>query len=120
MAVTAADVRDFLRARSQAEQADAGAHAERLRRAAVDLSQLLVARFGVRRVWLFGSLAWGCPSRQADIDLAVEGLAAEAYFAALSDLLTAAEVSVDLVRVEDAPSSLRDRIVVDGRLLHDS
>lgn len=120
MPVTALDVRNFLRAKSQTEEAAATAHAERLRLAAVDLGQLLVARFGVRRVWLFGSLAWGWPTREADIDLAVEGLAAEAYFAALGELLAVAVVPVDLVRVEDAPPGLRTRILAEGRLLHDS
>jgi predicted nucleotidyltransferase len=69
-------------------------------------------------VWLFGSLAWGTPGLDADIDLAVDGLASEHYFAALGELLAAAPAPVDLVRYEEAPAGLQSRIQADGRLLH--
>ncbi len=119
MPVTPSDVRDFLRAKAQSDDDAAVVQAERLRAAAAELCRLIVARPGVRRVWLFGSLAWGSPARDADIDLAVEGLDGSAYFAALGELLAAAPVAVDLVRLEDAPPGLAARILAEGRLIHD-
>jgi predicted nucleotidyltransferase len=82
-----------------------------------DLKCLLVERFSARRVWLFGSLATGTPRPSSDIDLATEGLPPEAYFEALAEALRVAQATVDLVRLEDAPASLRDRVAVEGREL---
>jgi predicted nucleotidyltransferase len=78
--------------------------------------ELLVA-YGARRVWLFGSLAAGHPKPDSDIDLAAEGIDADVYFKALADLMALFQAPVDLVRWEDAPASLRDRILVEGRQL---
>ncbi|MGM0576102.1 MAG: nucleotidyltransferase domain-containing protein [Myxococcota bacterium] len=86
--------------------------AERLADACIDA--------GARRVVLFGSLAtgdWG----GIDIDLAVEGLPAEVYFDLLGRLLWDAspEFTVDLVRAEDAPALLLERIREEGEVLRD-
>lgn len=45
-------------------------------------ARLLAEEFGVRRVMVFGSLAWGRFRRSSDIDLAVEGLPPERFFRA--------------------------------------
>ena len=81
------------------------------------LVALLVAR-GVRRVWLFGSFAWGGAHEGSDVDLAVEGLPADALWPAQGQLLGAAPCSVDLVRIEEAPPALASRIRGKGRLLY--
>jgi uncharacterized protein len=78
----------------------------------------LLAGGGARRVWLFGSLAWGSAHEGSDIDLAVEGLPAEALWPAQGELLRVAPCSVDLVRIEEAPEALASRIRREGRLLH--
>lgn len=81
---------------------------DRIRKAAAELK----ARFGARRVVLFGSLAhaaWFIPN--SDVDLAVEGLASEDYWDAWR---LAEEVigdrPVDLVELETARESLRRAI----------
>lgn len=69
---------------------------------------------GARRVWLFGSLVAGSPTAHSDVDLAVEGLSSNAYFGALADLMELFHGRVDLVRWEEAPESLRARILAEG------
>jgi len=49
--------------------------------------------------------------------LAVEGLAPDHFFAALADLITLFGAPVDLVLLEEAEESLRQRIATDGREL---
>lgn len=77
-----------------------------------EAAEALKARFEVRRVVLFGSLAheaWFVPD--SDVDLAVEGLAGSDYWRAwrlveevISDRL------VDLIEIETAGKSLREAI----------
>ena len=117
MPVTANDVRDFLRRRLQSETQEAAQRAARLRAAVPGLAAILHERFGAGRVWLFGSLAWGEPDGTADLDLAVEGLPPERYFPALNALLDAAPGAVDLVRLEEAPAGLRERILREGTVV---
>ena len=94
-------------------------HLDRLRIAAPALAEMLVRDHGALRVWLFGSLAWGAADGQSDLDLATEGLPTGEYFRALGALLERAPGRVDLVRLEDAPESLRARILAEGEVLLD-
>lgn len=81
----------------------------------------LAQRWGVSRVYLFGSLAgWSRTHIHSDIDLAAEGLpAGAAYFRVLVELwrLLPPGVELDLVPLEDALPSLRERILREGELL---
>lgn len=85
---------------------------ERLLSRARQAAAMLKSRYGVRRVILFGSLAqavWFRPD--SDVDLAVEGLAAEAYWPAwrlLEEMI--GERRVDVIEVETASESLRRAI----------
>ena len=91
-----------------AEQNEREQLLERIREAAA----MLKARFGVRRVVLFGSLAhaaWFTPD--SDVDLAVEELGGDAYWQAwrlLEELI--ADRPVDLVELETAGESLQRAI----------
>ncbi len=80
---------------------------------------LLKARFGARRVILFGSLAHGAwDTAASDVDFAVEGLSAEDYWkawAALEDVFP--ERGVDLVDLDTARDSLRQAIRRGGKEL---
>jgi predicted nucleotidyltransferase len=82
-----------------------------------EAKRLLCDVYGVRRVVLFGSMAQGDPSPESDVDLAVWGLAPGVYFAAVADVGAALGCSVDLVRIEEAPPSLTDRIAQEGQTL---
>ena len=80
----------------------------RIREAAAEIK----ARFGARRVVLFGSLAhaaWFVPD--SDVDLAVEGLIGEDYWRAwrLAEEIIG-DRPVDLIEMETAGESLRRAI----------
>jgi predicted nucleotidyltransferase len=75
---------------------------------------------GVRRIWLFGSVAKGRqPDFRSDVDLAVEGLAAERYLSVWAALDEGLRLSPDLVRWEEANATLRDQIERWGILLYE-
>lgn len=113
------DPRAFLERKAAQRQADLDHQRTHHRAAAAELALLLAARFGVDRVWLFGSNAWGRPDERSDIDLAVEGLPPQRFIEALAALMQVAPASVDLLRLEEAPAALRARILTHGELLHE-
>ena len=85
---------------------------ERLLDRVREAAALLKARFGVRRVILFGSLAhaaWFMPD--SDVDLVVEGLATDDYWQAwrLVEEIVGDRL-VDLIEFETANESLRRSI----------
>lgn len=76
------------------------------------VAEALKARFGVKRVVLFGSLAhgaWFAPD--SDVDLVVEGLAAEDYWEAwrLAEEIIG-DRTVDFIELETAGDSLRKAV----------
>lgn len=89
---------------------------ERLLQRAREAASALKVQFGVRRVLVFGSLAhsaWFVPD--SDVDLAVEGLAGEEYWAAwnlVEDII--GDRQVDLIDIETASDSLRHAIEQHG------
>lgn len=87
--------------------------ARRLRARMPEAVQHLRAR-GARRVWLFGSLADGSARATSDVDLAVEGLPGTGYFEVLGEMMRIFGCAVDLVRLETASDSLRERILTEG------
>jgi predicted nucleotidyltransferase len=82
-------------------------------------AKLLKEQFGVRRVALFGSAASEeLFHHHSDLDIAVWGLDESEYYRAVAQLLALDPfVSIDLIRVEDANSSLREEIEKGGVLL---
>ncbi len=103
-----ADERSHLQARHQLGMAQAQR-----------LAEILKTKFGATRVVLFGSMLSASDIHMSsDIDLAVWGLPVEKYLSALGHLLMSAkEFSVDLVRIEEAPSSLKAYILREGLTL---
>jgi predicted nucleotidyltransferase len=86
----------------------------------------LVARLSaepsVLRVILFGSRARGDAEQRSDVDLAVEAPSLSGReWLRLLDMAEAADtlLSIDLVRLEEAPEELRARIASEGRTLHE-
>lgn len=117
MTVTAAQTALHLQALAEAKQREGQQRAARLLARMPQARATLVERHGAHRVWLFGSLSAGVPSSESDVDLAVEGLEVPRYFHALADLMEIFQGPVDLLRVEEAPESLRERIAAEGREL---
>jgi predicted nucleotidyltransferase len=87
------------------------------RLAKLESAAMRLTRRGARHAWVFGSLARGDAREDSDVDLAVEGLPAAEYFAALAELMELFEGRVDLVRLEDAGESLRASVREEGKPL---
>jgi uncharacterized protein len=107
------EARRQLQRREDAREARGAARAASFRDKLPEAARLLRER-GAGRVVLFGSLAAGEPGPTSDVDLAVEGLPGIEYFPALADLMGLFVAPVDLVRLEQAPPSLRERIEAEG------
>ena len=104
--------------RVERDQAARAGHALRAREVARQMAALLAHEPGVRRVWLFGSLAGGLVHERSDIDLAVEGLSPEREAATTRRLEAMTDLPLDLVRLEDVLEPMRERILTDGELLY--
>lgn len=86
---------------------------KRVRKCALELKKL-----GAKRVILFGSLATGRFRKDSDVDIAVEGLSAKAYFKALGiveEILD--DIPFDLVDLREALPSVVERIKKEGIII---
>ena len=99
-----AEYRAFWKRRNQVQLTpEMRAAAEAARAEAKRLAQILADEFGVKRVYLFGSFAWGFETQpDSDIDLAVEGLPPRHFFKAYGRLERASRYAFDLVPLEQA------------------
>ncbi|MGQ9533075.1 MAG: nucleotidyltransferase family protein [Desulfotomaculales bacterium] len=105
-----------------ARRAAMKARAEReLRRRALEKSRAaarhLKEKYGVRRVYLYGSLVWGSHfTPHSDIDLLVEGLPAEVdYWRLVVEVeRITAPLPVSVVPVEDALPGLTKKVLEEG------
>lgn len=116
MTVDVATTRAHLR-RLDAERAERGAERHQKLEAQLPEARDVLRKKGATRVWVFGSVATGETTSSSDLDLAVEGLPGRQYFPALGELFRRLSCDVDLVRMEEAPESLRDRVLAEGREL---
>jgi len=99
----AREARDAARLRSEAREL---AHA---------LADTLKREFGVRRVWLIGSLARGEFVAGSDIDLVAEGIPPARLFTACARLQAAAQdIDVDLAPLEDLRPRARRALAREG------
>lgn len=80
------------------------------------IAEHLRTRYGVSKIYLFGSLAWGGFGERSDIDIAIEGLPDPGgYYRVLDEISDLAfPFSVQLVPLEDAWESLRERVLREG------
>lgn len=78
------------------------------------VAAMLRRDFGATRVLLFGSLARGRFLPDSDIDLAVAGLPAAAFFPALAQASKLSEFPIDLKPLEDLETYFRDRVLATG------
>ncbi len=120
--IDVAPYRAFWRKLAKAELTpEMRAAAEKARAEARRLAKILAEEFGVERVYLFGSFAWGNKVRpDSDIDLAVEGLLPRQFFKAYGRLEEATRYAFDLVPLEKATPRLRKLILKRGMLVYDS
>jgi uncharacterized protein len=93
--------------------------AQTLRKRLPLLVETLVQEFAARKVILFGGLLREMANPGSDIDLAVEGLAPDCYFAALTRCFEVAGCNVDLVLLEEARPELLRAVQQKGETLYD-
>lgn len=117
MPVKVEQMAEAFRARQAEKHRQGQARGERLRAALPEARRILQDQYRARRVILFGSLATGETHTGSDVDLAVEAMPPEHQFEALADLMALFGAPVDLVRMEQAPSSLVERIEAEGQEL---
>jgi len=79
-----------------------------------EAARALRDEFGARVVGYFGSLRRGRLHERSDVDLFVDRIRRGEYFRAIDRLCTLLARPVDLVELEAAPPSLRERIATDG------
>lgn len=80
----------------------------------------LAETFNISRIYLFGSLAWGSFQIDSDIDLAVEGLPDELFLKAYRVVENiAGSFNVDMILLEHAVVSLRERVIEEGTIIYD-
>jgi uncharacterized protein len=120
--LTQAELNEYRRSaqqRRQREQQQQAQLRERAWQVAHQAAAHLRTRFGVRQVILFGSLARGdLFHAHSDVDLAVAGLDDRRYYRAVGQLQSLdPAIPVDLVRLEDAPDTLRKTIAQEGKEL---
>jgi len=104
-----------VRRRWLAEQAAAEGRREEAWAAARDVATLLRVRFGAERVVAFGSLVRpGFFSEGSDVDLAVSGVPAAAFFKAWATAGDVCPFELDLVDLRDCSPALRLLIEEEG------
>lgn len=89
---------------------------------ALRVARMLIDEFGASRVYLFGSLLnIDDFTVHSDVDIAVEGLNVEVYFRALNHIWEALPkgIGLDLIPLEDADKSLKDKIYETGVVLYE-
>lgn len=116
MVVEIADTVAYLKRRAAERAARAAERRSALEALLPTARQILVER-GAETVYAFGSVISGRTTPWSDLDLATRGLPGAAYFAALGELMRVLPCEVDLVRLEEAPGSLRERVLAEGREL---
>jgi len=88
--------------------------ARQARAEARSVAAMLRRDFGATRIWLFGSLARGRFLPGSDIDLAVAGLPAAAFFLAVAQASHLSEFPIDLKPLEDLDPHFRARVLASG------
>ncbi|MEN6326957.1 MAG: nucleotidyltransferase domain-containing protein [Syntrophomonas sp.] len=84
---------------------------------AENLALMLMGKYGVKQVYLYGSLAWGGFDHNSDIDLLLVGFSGN-YWQALSDAEEiAAPIAVSLACEEDCLDALKEKVMQKGVLL---
>ena len=93
---------------------------EELIESAYRCAKVLKEKYGVKKVFLIGSLVYGTVHDRSDIDLVVEGLAPEQYVKALVDLsdMLQWDVEINLIPFEDAFESLKEKTLKKGKLIY--
>lgn len=95
-------------------------NAEEARKTLYKVIDLLVHKFQVKKIILFGSLAKGNFDLDSDIDLAVEGISASDYFHVLAKVNSVSDRWIDLKPIESLEPHFLQRVLQTGECLYAS
>jgi len=109
----------YLFKKSKREQEKLRERRQKAREEAEKAASILKEEFKAEKVWLFGSLLQeGKFHERSDIDLAAKGIPPEKFYKALGKIMRKVEgFKVDLVDMDDARESLRERIKEEGEVI---
>ena len=80
----------------------------------------LGSRYGVKRVFLFGSILEEEKfNENSDLDMAVVGMKKADFYKALADISQMTEFNIDLKPLEDCAESFRKRVKEEGELIYE-
>lgn len=82
-------------------------------------SQNLAKTYGLKRVYLFGSLAEGLFFKGSDIDIAIEGMDFANYLKALAEYNYIKNIHLDILSLEFCPPELKEVILEKGKLIYE-
>lgn len=91
---------------------------ELLKKACI-FSQMLAAKYGIRKAYLFGSLAEGFFLKGSDIDLAVEGMDFQDYLKALAEYRHIGKVHLDILHLDFCQPQFREKILKEAVVLYE-
>lgn len=94
------------------EQAAAAARRARVRQALGPALEQARSRGLCASAWLFGSYASGSPGQRSDVDLLLERCEDPESVASIIGRATGTDVHA--IALEDAPASLRERVLAEG------
>lgn len=117
MRVRPEELAALLVARRRAAEDAHRRRAAALRRALDEVLAEAASDGAIRRAWLIGSLARGAFGAGSDVDVVVEGLAADRIGTLWGQLSERLGAHVDLLRLEDLPIDFRQRVVDEGTRL---
>jgi predicted nucleotidyltransferase len=86
----------------------------------VDIVNVLVEKFNVTKVIVFGSLVKDKFTAESDIDIAVEGIRKQDFFTALSAVNRLTDRWVDLKPIEDLEPHFRQRVFETGECIYEA
>ncbi|EAW36723.1 nucleotidyltransferase family protein [Lyngbya sp. PCC 8106] len=86
----------------------------------VDIVNVLVDKFKVTKVIVFGSLVKDKFTAESDIDIAVEGIRKQDFFTALSEVNRQTNRWVDLKPIEDLEPHFRQRVFETGECIYEA
>ena len=82
-------------------------------------SQSLAERYGIKRVYLFGSLAGGLFLKGSDIDLAVEGMDFEDYLRVLAEHREIIGTHLDILHLDLCKPKLKEAVLKESKVLYE-
>lgn len=104
-----------------AHQLDIKSRKKLLHKLAQQCADILRDKHTVNRVILIGSLVKGRVHENSDIDIVVEGLPSKEYINTLTELwdMLPAGVPLNLIPLEDAFTSMKEKALKEGKVLYE-